>query len=365
MQHKNVPHVVVAPEMFLAEGGIARVSRHYLQAIAQSRPHSPLRVVVLNDNEVSAKRLRQHGATRAKAVACSRNKARFLKAIWNATQTPGAHVTCTHVHLAPALWLLQRLGRRFTYDKVVHGIEVWKPLSKLQQISLTNSRRILSVSEYTRREILKRYPDLGSQIVVLPNALDPSFTAINEKVVDSVPYSILTVSRLAAHDHEKGIDHLIAAMPEVLTAQPDATLRIVGEGVDRKRLEELAAASSAMDSITFLGFVADPELKREFAQCSLFALPSKKEGFGLVYLEAMSAGKPCIVADAGGAPEVIGEQSGMIVPYADCPKLAAKVTEAFAKIWDPEKVRARAEYFSLKSFSERWDGFSPEVSSHT
>lgn len=87
MQHKNVPHVVVAPEMFLAEEGIARVSRHYLQAIAQSRPHSPLRVVVLNDNEVSAKRLRQHGATRAKAVACSRNKARFLKAIWNATQT--------------------------------------------------------------------------------------------------------------------------------------------------------------------------------------------------------------------------------------------------------------------------------------
>ncbi|MDB4384878.1 hypothetical protein N9Z12_02385, partial [Opitutaceae bacterium] len=111
MQHKNVPHVVVAPEMFLAEGGIARVSRHYLQAIAQSRPDSALQVVVLNDNEISAERLRQHEASRANAVACSRSKVRFLKAIWNATQTPGAHVTCTHVHLASALWVLQRMGR--------------------------------------------------------------------------------------------------------------------------------------------------------------------------------------------------------------------------------------------------------------
>lgn len=355
---QNLPQAIVAPEMFLAEGGIARVSRHYLQAIATSCPLATLELVVLNDSEISPEMLERHEASRAHAVPCKRNKLQFLKAIWHATRSRHTQVTCTHVHLAPLLWLAQRLGRKFHYDVVVHGIEVWKPLTRLQQLSLKSSRRILSVSDYTRREIIKRYPHLEPKAVVLPNALDPTFASEHAASTEPIPCSILSVSRLAAHDHEKGIDHLIAAMPDVLKKHPTATLRIVGEGVDRKRLENLAVESSATNHIHFLGFVPDSELKQEFSRCTVFALPSKKEGFGLVYLEAMAAGKPCIVANAGGAPEVVDEHSGIIVPYGDISRLSSALNGALDKLWNQAKVQARAEYYSFPSFVNRWKNIS-------
>jgi len=354
----GTPHLLIAPELFKAEGGIARVSRLYLQAIAESFPESTLKVVVLNDAEVSPSGQSRYKASNAETIVCSRSKIRCAHAIWSAVRISGTRVICTHVHLAPLLWLAKQLGQKFEYDIVVHGIEVWKPVTRLQKLALNSARRILSISEFTRRDMLSRYPNLEEKIVILPNALDPSFSQSSDSANDTVPDTILTVSRLAAHDRTKGIDHLIEAMPKILETHPSARLRIVGEGSDRIRLEKLATASEASAQIQFLGFVPDERLKQEFTQCTLFALPSKKEGFGLVYLEAMAAGKPCIVAAAGGAPEVIDQDSGLIVPYGDIEQIASAISSALVVQWDAGKIRARAQHFSFPAFVQRWNALS-------
>ncbi len=348
--------VVLAPEIFRHQGGISRVSRHYLQVVSELSDPVPLDLIVLNDAEAPANELARYAATHARLHLCNRSKWACWKAVWRATQTPGAHVVCTQVYLSPLLWIARKLGRSLSYEILLHGVEVWKPLSWSLQMALQGARHVFSVSRYTKDYVGSRYPKIGAKIIVLPNALDPQFAAtlLEQNNEPNQSPTILAVSRMAAHDVTKGIDHLIEAMPAIRRAIPDATLRIVGDGADRARLESLARLNEASASISFLGAVDDTRLQEDIQECRVFALPSAKEGFGLVYLEAMASGRPCIVAQAGGAPEVIDEHSGIAVPYGDVAELANATIRALTTIWNPARIKARAQHFSYAAFAERW-----------
>ncbi|MCC5022276.1 MAG: glycosyltransferase family 4 protein [Candidatus Synoicihabitans palmerolidicus] len=124
---------------------------------------------------------------------------------------------------------------------------------------------------------------------------------------------------------------------------------IIGTGDDRARLEHLATAK-APTSIEFTGFLSDEEVQQRLAQASLFALPSRAERFGLVYLEAMTHGVPCIVADAGAAIEVITSEIGLASKFGDVSDLATKVTRALQTSWDHAKIRERARVFDFVFF---------------
>jgi len=350
--------VLLAPELFRAPGGIARVSRHYLQAMADARENRDLTVLVLNDEILPSADLAICRAEGLEAVGCNRSKLRCATNLWRMTSGEAVHVTCTHVKMSPLVRLLKRIRPTLTYDVVVHGIEVWRDLPASEQSALRGARLIFSVSDYTRRELVTRYPEFGARTHVLPNALDPGFEQGAPDDITVVPNRILAVSRLAEHDWEKGIDHVIEAMAAVRKTVPDAHLHVVGDGVDRARLEGIAAELTEPDCVSFRGRVTDTALGKELAACQLFALPSRKEGFGLVYLEAMAAGKPCIVANAGGAPEVVDSQSGIVVPYGEVTLLAETIKEALRHPWDAAKVRARAQRFSFPAFVDRWRSLS-------
>ena len=85
---------------------------------------------------------------------------------------------------------------------------------------------------------------------------------------------------------------------------PDAVLAIAGDGDDRPRLEARVAALGITRAVRFLGRVDDDRLDELYRECRLFVMPSRDEGFGLVFLEAMRAGKPCI-GGRGAASEII------------------------------------------------------------
>lgn len=351
--------LLLCPELFKAEGGIPRVSRLYLEALTEIEP-GRVNLVVLNDSVFPPAELAKHTRTPlVGATACSRSKLRFLLATIAAAGRCD-HALATHVHLLPALNMARLRRPRLSMDVVLHGIEAWAPLPRMATRALERTRRIYCVSQYTLERFAALHPAVTSKLRVLPNAIDPRLARELSTLPASLaePGRILTVSRLAPHDHTKGIDHLIAALPAIREKIPAATLQIVGDGADRPRLEALATNSPARTSITFHGIVNEVRLRSEFARCHVFALPSDKEGFGLVYAEAMAAGRPCIAARAGGAPEVIGDTGGLLVPYADVPALARAGAEALARTWDPVILRRRANLFSLdcfcKNLSKLW-----------
>jgi phosphatidylinositol alpha-1,6-mannosyltransferase len=118
---------------------------------------------------------------------------------------------------------------------------------------------------------------------------------------------------MAAGEIYKGHDELIDAWPHVLSAIPEAELVVVGDGDDAARLRAKAGRG-----ITFTGFVHRATLNQLYADAALFAMPSRGEGFGLVYLEAMAHGLPCIGSIHDAAAEVIDHgKTGLLVDLSD------------------------------------------------
>ena len=347
--------LLLCPELFSREGGIQRVLRLYLKAIGDlAAAGDEVRLVVLNDRAFPPEPLARYATDRlGRRHACAGRKVRFVgRALQCAAGAD--RVICGHLSLLPVAWLAQRLHRRLAYYLVAHGIEVWRPYSRLERRALRGARRILCVSDYTRGEMLRRTGLPAARLTVVPNALDPDLAGAREACPPPCgPPVILAVARLNAADAYKGVDRLISALPAVRRTVPGSRLRVVGTGDDVPRLRELVARVAASEAVEFSGQVDAATLRRAYADCTLFALPSLKEGFGLVYLEAMAHGRPCLGLRAGGVPEVIDDTCGVLVDDRDDAPLAAGIVWALQHPWDPAQIHRRADRFSFPVFKER------------
>lgn len=350
--------LLLSPELFLAEGGIARIMRLYLKALCEiAGPTGRVDSLVLNDFPGRDARLARYTTAQfGEQVGCGRSKLRFIRETIRLGRRADVLV-CGHLHQLAIAQLARFFNPRLRYYLVAHGIDVWRPYSLLERRALLGAHGILCISEYTRRQMLRFFPALpAARLRVVPNTLDPHFAPVLNDQISKAPFAtprILTVSRLASTDTYKGVDTLIEAMPLVRRQFPFARLRIVGQGDDQPRLEALVRRLGLSQAVDFTGPLTDEALRAEYAVCDLFALPSRKEGFGLVYLEAMTYGKACLGARAGGAPEVINDAVGQLVEYGNIPDLAAAVADLVRHPRDSEVVRRHADSFAFPAFQRR------------
>lgn len=350
--------LVLSPELFLADGGIARIMRVYLKALCEmARANDEVYSLVLNDLAGGDPRLGRYSNQQLKRhVGCAGSKFEFITQAIRIGRSADILI-CGHLHHLAIARLVQLFNPKLRYYLVAHGIEVWRPYSRTERGALFHTRRILAVSGYTRTQIQRFFPSLpAAQITVVPNTLDPYFSTHYRAPFAGSPLigpRILTVSRLSAADNYKGVDTLIEAMPLILRDYPLARLCVVGKGDDLPRLRSLASQLAVDCAVNFTGPIDDEALNAEYETCDLFALPSRKEGFGLAYLEAMTKGKPCIGARAGGVPEVINDSVGQLVEYGNIPELAAAVADLVRHPRDSEVVRRHAAAFDFASFKQR------------
>ena len=155
---------------------------------------------------------------------------------------------------------------------------------------------------------------------------------------------MLTVGRWRADERYKGMDTLITALPRLLPRWPELQLLAVGDGDDRAWLEDLAEETGVDRHVHFLSGLSYEELAACYGHCELFALPSRGEGFGLVYLEAMACGKPVIGGAHGGAPEVIEDgKTGYLVQHGDAVQLATSIETLLAHPEVAKEMGARGK----------------------
>jgi glycosyltransferase involved in cell wall biosynthesis len=348
--------LLLCPELFASEGGIPRMLRLYLRALceeAAATPDGRVSLAVLNDKNFPSTILTRYTNDRlGKIFAGGRNKQRFFLTALD-LGVRSRRIVCGHVRQLFIARVAKFFRPSLNYYLVAHGIDVWRPFGPLERMALRGARRIFCVSDYTRREIMKTCPGLrAEQLAVLPNALDPAFPIVAAPPRPNA-HVIFTLTRLDSAETYKGVDHLIAALPVIRDELPGARLRIAGTGDDRPRLQALAQTQDVAEAVEFLGFVEEPRLVDEFNACDLFALPSGKEGFGLVFLEAMAHGKPCLGARAGGVPEVITSECGTLVDYGGGDRLAAACIAALNRPWHVNAILDRARYFSYENFRTR------------
>ena len=202
---------------------------------------------------------------------------------------------------------------------IAHGIEVWSRIGRVRAYALARARKILCVSRYTRQRILEQAPRLRPErLTVFPNALSETWrNAVGVTADRELPERfILSVTRLEKGDRYKGIVTVI----EALSMLEDDSMHycVIGQGNDLSFLQRVAERSGVQHRVHFLRGVTDAELITLYSRCTAFVLPSGKEGFGIVFLEAMYFGAPVIAAAEKGALDVIQHgETGLLVRFGD------------------------------------------------
>lgn len=349
---RPIRRVLVLTPGFAPTDGVSVIARLVAEAV---RPGPRVEVWSLTgegkEAEEAGAALRTAGGGRARFAAWG------LAAALAPGAGTGTLVVVLHLHLLPvALPLLPRGVRLAVF---LHGIEAWRPLSSLQAWILRRAFRVLAVSAHTAARFRAANPGLADlEIAVCHHGIEPRAGGAAATAKEGFA---LIVGRMAADERYKGHDLLLDLWPRVREAVPGAALVVAGDGDDRPRLEARAREEGFAGSVTFTGRVSPGELDALYGSCAFFVMPSRHEGFGLVFLEAMRVGK-AVIAGVGAAAEVVEHgETGLLVD----PDRPEEVLAALVRLFREPETRRRlgeagavrfARLFTAARFRERFRG---------
>ncbi len=265
-------------------------------AIAQGWEY---RILSLNDTQ-ELHRMRI-GEREFVFTGTARSKGQFAVQAFKAARRKPNLVVAAHVNLGPVTRAMRVLAPKMKTLICTHGVEVWEPLRGARLNALRRANLVLSPSNATAEFVVSVQGVQPERVRVLPWGIDPDFEmklAPHSAVKVPIPIPagplVLTVGRWAATERYKGMDTLIRALPRLLLRWTNLQLALVGSGDDRAWLEGIARESGVRLHVHFLTGLLYEQLSACYAAADIFALPSRSEGFGFVYLEAMARGKPVI-----------------------------------------------------------------------
>ena len=320
-------------DLFDKVGGIQSFNRSFINALEST--NNSVIVIALSDKKNKQNDGRELLNDRTIYKPCSNNKfLLILYALYYSLFVDA--IVFGHVNLLPvAIPLIKRKK-----ILIIHGIDVWRNLPFFQKAGLSLVQTVLSVSTFTKEKMKLFNPKLKTDFQILPNTLSYKFENQKADLSTSIKVPkgniLFTVSRLSEVDRYKNIDLVIKSLPIVLKNFPETYLLVAGDGNDKERLKEISKLYEVSDNVIFFGEVDDNELISYFKACDIFILPSLKEGFGIVFLEAMYYSKPCIGADVGGIPEVIENNKTGILCY---PNDITSLTNAIITLLKDKELR--------------------------
>jgi phosphatidylinositol alpha-1,6-mannosyltransferase len=247
-------------------------------------------------------------------------------------------ILCGHVLLGPVCRLVSAL-LGVPYVVLAYAYEIRAPrMRALARLALRGARRVVAISEFTRRAVEAHGVAPNAIAVIRPGAaLHASEVGPPPAGAEDGARVMLSVGRLV--DAYKGHDMVIRAMPLILAKAPGTRYVIVGDGPLRASLARLAASLGVADAVRFVGEVTDDEVDAWYRRCDVFVLASREsevsggaEGYGLVFVEASLHGKPLVGGRSGGIPDaVIDGETGLLVDPLDPGDIADAVTRMLSE----------------------------------
>lgn len=305
-------------------GGIQAFSRFFVKALREGFPDRPMRVFVRNECPVAGDLLMEQGMdvhTFEKLPARLRSHALAASASYHALRERPACVLSTHLHFLPAMRMLRGVAG-IPYAGVLHGIEAWRIRSRMRLRGMQEADRLLAVSQFTRDHVVQRHAVRPERISVFPNTFDahrfnpgpkPGHLLKKYGLRPDQPV-LLTVSRLALSERYKGHWQVLIALKGILKQVPDAHYLVVGTGDELSHLRAGVRMLGLEAHVTFAGFVSTEDLPDHYRLSDVFVMPSTKEGFGIVFLEAAASGKPVIGGFLDGSYDALdGGRFGVLV----------------------------------------------------
>ncbi|MCA9994201.1 MAG: glycosyltransferase family 4 protein [Anaerolineales bacterium] len=322
----------IVPDLYERPGGIARYAQMVCHALAN--PNCQLQVVVLMDHQKSI-----HAYTPSlpgiSYYACNGSRSLLVrKCIETAVNHPPDIILVGHVNFAPLGFMLAQFVQA-RYATFIYGVDVWHPLPWHRRLGTRHSDKIISISQFTLEHAMRNH-NVGQQkkTAVLHNCLPDKISIADDCREQGLSLSMLTVSRLVKH---KGHEYVLHAMPQILQSFPYLLYHIVGDGEMAESLKRLAAELGITHAVRFHGWVSEESLQAHYADASIFVMPSRGEGFGFVFIEALARGLPVVAGNTDATPEVVIDgQIGLLV---DPTSVEAIATAIIRLLQDPELRR--------------------------
>lgn len=299
------------------------------------------------------------------------NKIRFLLHTLRSAQ-PFDVIVLGHINLAPVGVLLKKLYPAKQLILITHGIEVWQPLTGVKHKLLAHCDQILAVSRFTRDRLIADQGVDPGKITIFPNTVNPYFTWPSNLTKDYQRRAslgiandspvLLTLSRLAASEKYKGYDLVMRSLPELKKTFPDIRYIIAGkyDAVEKQRIDSLIAELNLGENVILTGYVPDDQLVSYYQAADVFIMPSQKEGFGIVFLEAMLCGLPVIAGNLDGSVDPLRDgELGLLVDPTKVESIQEGITSmlqslSFKSPEDAIEIQQKViAYFGFKQYKNR------------
>jgi glycosyltransferase involved in cell wall biosynthesis len=295
-------------------------------------------------------------------AACSGTKRRYLACFTREMVSAPKFdlVLCGLVNFIALSYVASKL-QRIPAICILHGVEAWQPPRRpFSGFCLQGTRHIVAVSEITRSRFLSWSRIDPARVSVIPNTVatghfrpgpkDPQLAARYRLAGKRV---LLTVGRLDAAERYKGVDEVLGILPELLRRHGDLAYLIVGDGTDRARLESVVKQRRLEPYVRFAGYIAESEKAAHYRLADAYVMPSRGEGFGIVFLEALACGIPVVASKTdGGREAVLDGRLGTLVDPDDPSDVIRGIEIALG---NPSRlVPPELRQFEYPAFEKRW-----------
>ena len=269
------------------------------------------------------------------------------------------------------VWILSSLAAEYDIPLVLtaHGTDLmgfdkWPDLRHFAKKAINASKAVITISKDNGDLVRERFPEASQKIILMRNGYDPGVffpeSLTREEVLGSYGLSpedytgkkiVIFAGKLT---HAKGVDVLLRAEKKYSSEISDVLTLIVGDG---EEMDHLKSLSQKLDNHTvrFLGNVDQNSLRRLYNISDVDIVPSRKEAFGLVALEAMACGIPVIATDQGGLPDFVNDSVGALVRPEDPNDLADAIIRTLSRLSDPTSAknwRAEIHRYAREDFAQ-------------
>lgn len=260
----------------------------------------------------------------------------ILSSIWNSRKSD--NIIISHINLLVVGWIIKLLMPKKRVLLFAHGIEVWAVLTRFRRFMVKKCDIIIPVSQFTSEKITEINGVDKKKCKVLNNCLDPFLPLGNEykdKVELRKKYGfkkddiiLFTLTRLSSKERYKGYDKVIAAMSLLKKKYNNVKYLIAGsyDLEENNYINELSKKYDLNYDILLIGFIPEIELVSHFKMTDIYVMPSMKEGFGIVFIEAMHYGLPVIAGNKDGSVDaLLNGELGILVNPTDINEISTAI----------------------------------------
>jgi phosphatidyl-myo-inositol dimannoside synthase len=273
-----------------------------------------------------------------------------------------------HINLSIAAVLVKLIRPKCKIFVIAHGIEVWQRMFFVKKWSLQLASTILSVSTYTKNQLVLRNNIAPSKIRLFPNTIDPYFNLPKQFVKPQYLLSrynltndqpvILTLSRLVSSEKYKGYDKVIAALGYVKDIFPNIKYILAGkyDEKEKQRVDALVKQYDMCDNVVLTGYLPESEVTDHYCLADLFIMPSRKEGFGIVFLEALASGVQVVGGNQDGTVDaLINGALGKLINPSKISEISDSIIEVLSTPpINPASLQAKAlEHYRFERYKKR------------